>query len=471
MSNQQRMDEIASQFGDKELISIYLGRSPIYPGKDVSNTTLNRLENALRSPESEKGTLRILEQTPISGTRELIYRSSQGELDFDPRNIAPKFQSNSISQKPETSLPQQTSKNEQSLNSENKTGTNKNLATDEFYSAASFDSRSGRQIFSVPLHSSPPKLDERMSKQASQVEVKTNGISSLNEPQPHRPQGQIFSVPLNPTPVELDALMPEVIAPAKEASRASLEQALANANARIDSLQAQLKDTQKSLEDLSKFVRNDNLKSWAEHKVTEVAKTSQSIAEQAKTKVMQWVHTKTVQVKLAVHDKVNEVKQATQDKVNEVRTAAQDKVNEVKSASQDKVNEVKQAAQNKVTEVRTAAQLKGIEFKESVREQANKFLAPVNSQEVEKAAKHIVREFGDGKNYNKAATHSFHLNDKNELSVARQSDGAVIYQKGELTLAANSNDILKLNALPTVVNKITAKQMQSAPKQQMEVGG
>ena len=314
---------------------------------------------------------------------------------------------------------------------------------------------------------------------------------------------EMIPFPINPTPIELDEKMPEVVNLNKATERGSVEQALADALARIDSLQAQLKDTQKSLEDLSKFVRNDNLKSWAEHKVTDVAKTSQSIAEQAKSRVMQWVQTKTVQVKEAVHQKVNEVKTFAQDKVSEVKTAAQNKVNEVKTvaqgkvnevkttaqdkvnevkttaqnkvtevrtAAQDKVNEVKTTAQNKVTEVRTAAQLKGIEFKESVREQANKFLAPVNSAEVERAAKHIVREFGDGKSYNKAATHSFRLNDKNELSVARRSDGAVIYQKGGLTKAATSHDILKLNALPTVVNQIKQKQMQSTPKQQMEVG-
>ena len=269
--------------------------------------------------------------------------------------------------------------------------------------------------------------------------------------------------------------MPEVVNPNNASTRGSVEQALASANARIDSLQAQLKDTQKSLEDLSKFVRNDNLKSWAEHKVTEVAKTSQSIAEQAKSKVMQWVQAKTGlvleavqgkvnEVKTFAQDKVSEVKTAAQNKVNEVKTVAQGKVNEVKTAAQDKVNEVKTTAQNKVTEVKTAAQLKGIEFKESVREQANKFLAPVNSAQVERAAKHIVREFGDGKSYNKAATHSFQLNDKNELSVARQSDGAVIYQKGALTTAANSHDILKLNALPTVVNQIKEKQNAVHPK-------
>lgn len=282
---------------------------------------------------------------------------------------------------------------------------------------------------------------------------------------------EMIPFPINPTPIQLDAKMPEVVSPGNVTERSSLEQSLASANARIDSLQAQLKDTQKSLADLSKFVRNDNLKSWAEHKVTEVAKTSQSIAQQAKSKVMQWVQTKTAQVKEAVQQKVNEVKTVAKDKVNEVKTVAQDKANEVKTVAQNKVGEVKIATQDKVNEVKTAAQLKGIEFKESVREQANKFLAPVNSAEVERAGKHIVREFGDGKSYNKAATHSFQVNDKNELSVARQSDGAVIYQKGALTTAATSHDILKLNALPTVVNQIKVTQNLSHQKQGMEVGG
>ncbi len=489
MNNQKRMDEIASQFGDSGKINMFLGREKIYPNKEVSDATVERLENALRSPQSEKGVVKVLEFTGETNKVELIYRSSQGELNFDPRNITSKFQSNSLEQKPETSSLQQAVKpptekevlpKEQSPTFENKTNTN-NPGLDELSSSASFDSRSGRQIFSVPINSNQPKLDEKMQKVPDTVEVETNGISSLNEPQPHRPPRQIFSVPLNPTPLQLDEKMPAVVSPNNVTNQGSLEQALASANARIDALQTQLKDTQKSLEDLSKFVRNDNLKSWAENKVTGITNTSQSIAEQAKSKVMQWVQTKTTAVKEAVNQKVNEVKTVAQDKVNEVKTAAQDKVNEVKTATQDKVNEVKTVAQdkarevkttaqNKVNEVKEAVQLKGIEIKESVREQANKFLAPVNSQEVEQAAKYVVRAYGDGKSYNKAATHSFQLNDKNELSVARQSDGAVIYQKGELTKAANSHDILKLNALPAVVNQIKVTQMQSAPKQGMEVG-
>jgi len=129
-----------------------------------------------------------------------------------------------------------------------------------------------------------------------------------------RQDKEIIAFPINPTPIELDAKMPEVVNPNNASTRGSVEQALASANARIDSLQAQLKDTQKSLEDLSKFVRNDNLKSWAEHKATDVTKTSQSIAEQAKSKVMQWVQAKTGLVKSAVQGKVNEVKTFAQDR-------------------------------------------------------------------------------------------------------------------------------------------------------------
>jgi hypothetical protein len=198
----------------------------------------------------------------------------------------------------------------------------------------------------------------------------------------------------------------------------------------------------------------------AEHKLRKLRRPLNLLREQTKNKVMQWMQSKTVQVKEAVHEKVNEVMVVAQGKVNEVKTLAQDKVAEVKTLAQDKVAEVK-----------TAAQLKAIEFKESVREQTNKFLAPVNSEEVERTAKYVVRAYGDGKSYDKAATHSFQLNDKNELSIARQTDGAIIYEKGEITKAANSHDILKLNALPAIVDQIKVTQMQPSQKQEMEVGG
>lgn len=509
MSNQQRMDEIASQFGDKDKISIFLSREKIYPGKEVSDATLGRLENTLRSPESEKGTLRVLEETRVSKKAELIYRSSQNALDFDPKNIAPQFQANSLSQAPEIAQGEQSQ--EHNTVPENTIGVGLESPAEEYdgrgqdfpivEDPAAHDEQftSVAQNQSIEADSSAAMLaqapyTQQMVQQGRPISDSTRDylapqmseyvkeqyerqIASVAQQEPGgaivlaRQDTEIIPFPVSPTQPELDEKIQEILNANEPINPRPMEEALVAANARIDSLQAQLEDTKKSLNDLSKFVRNDNLKSWAGHKVEEITKTSQSIAEQAKNKVMQWVQAKTLQVKEAVHEKVNEVKVVAQDKVNFVKTAAQDKVNEVKVVAQDKVNEVKVAAQDKVNEVKNAVQIKGIEFKESVREQANKFLAPVNSAEVERAAKYVVSAYGDGKSYNKAATHSFQLNDKNELSIARQADGAVVYQKGEITKAANSHDIFKLNALPAIVNQIKVTQMQSAQKQEMEVGG
>lgn len=391
MSNQQRMNAIASQFGDRDKISIFLGREKIYPAKELSDATVERLKNTLRSPQSEKGTLRVLEETVVSKKAELIYRSSQGAIDFDPKNIAPQFQDVSVSQVPQTLQVEQSLTVEQSLEKEQKLG---------------------EKI----IHAAQNK--------------------------------NTIPFPINPTQAQMDEKMQEILNPSDTLNHGSLEQALFTANARIDALQTQLEDTKKSLQELSKFVCNDNLKSWAEHKAHDILNTSQSIAKQAKNKLMQWMQSKTSQVKEVVHEKVNKVKVVAHEKVNETKTLTQEKGNEVK----------------------TFAQLKAIEFKEAIREQANNFLAPVDSQKVEQAAKYVVRAYGDGKSYEKAATHSFQLNDKNELSIARQADGAVVYQKGELTKAANSHDILKLNALPAIVDQIKTTQMQTFQKQEMEVG-
>ena len=96
MSNQQRINDLASLFGDKDKIIISLGREKIYPNKDVSDATLERLENALRSPQSENKTIRVLELIGVSTKTELIYRSSQNALDLDPKNVAKQFQTNSL---------------------------------------------------------------------------------------------------------------------------------------------------------------------------------------------------------------------------------------------------------------------------------------------------------------------------------------------------------------------------------------
>lgn len=405
MSNQEKMDAIASQFGERDKVCIFLGREKIYPAKEVSNATVERLENALRSPESEKGTLRVLEETIVSKKAELIYRSSQGALDFDPKNIAPQFQATSLSQVPETIQVEQSQAVEQTIEKERS------------------------------------QSEEVLDNSASKNKI-NNAIQF-----PVNPAKDTFSFPINPTQAEFDETMEKIFNSIQPTSFAFLH-LLDNANTRIDILQKQLEDTRKTLQEVSKIVCDNNLKSWAEHKGRDTFKISQSIAEQAKNKIMQWMQSKTTQVKEVVNEKVNEVKSVAQEKINEAKTIAQDKGNEVK----------------------TFAQLKAIEFKEVIREQANNFLAPINSKQLEQAAKHIIQAYGDGKSYDKAVTHSFHLSDKNELSIARQSDGAIVYERGELTKAASSHDILKLNTLPTYVDRIKATQMQFSQKAQMEAG-
>lgn len=102
MSNQQRINDIASLFGDKDKITISLGREKIYPNKEVSDATLERLENALRSPQSENITIRVLESIGVSTKAELIYCSSRNVVDVDIKNVAPQLQSESIFPTPKT---------------------------------------------------------------------------------------------------------------------------------------------------------------------------------------------------------------------------------------------------------------------------------------------------------------------------------------------------------------------------------
>ncbi|WP_009631281.1 hypothetical protein [Synechocystis sp. PCC 7509] len=96
MSNQQRINDLVSLFGDKNKIIISLGREKIYPNFEVSDATLERLENALRAPQSENGTIRVLESTGVLLKAELIYCSSQNVVDLDIKNVAPQLQSSSI---------------------------------------------------------------------------------------------------------------------------------------------------------------------------------------------------------------------------------------------------------------------------------------------------------------------------------------------------------------------------------------
>ncbi len=123
MNNQQRIDDLASLFGDSGKIIISLGRKKVYPNFGVSDATLERLENALRSPQSENGTVRVLELIGVPTKAELIYRSSQNALDLDPKNVAKQFQTNFLPQSPKTKQVEQSLTVNQWLEALNQTAT------------------------------------------------------------------------------------------------------------------------------------------------------------------------------------------------------------------------------------------------------------------------------------------------------------------------------------------------------------
>ena len=81
----ERLQKIASIFGDSD-ISIYYKRDKVYPDKPVSEQTVDKIEAALRAPELEPSTLRVMER------KEVLYRSHQGVVTNDVKGIAVDFQ-------------------------------------------------------------------------------------------------------------------------------------------------------------------------------------------------------------------------------------------------------------------------------------------------------------------------------------------------------------------------------------------
>uniref|UniRef100_B8HZ06 Uncharacterized protein n=1 Tax=Cyanothece sp. (strain PCC 7425 / ATCC 29141) TaxID=395961 RepID=B8HZ06_CYAP4 len=435
---QQRLEQIATQFGDKDKISIFLGRDKLYSGKAISEATLERLEVALRSPASESLVLRVMEG------KELIYRSAKGEVTLDAKGMGSHWQA-----QPAPEL-------EASSESE-KTGLNAEPAashlTDRIPSLS--PSLYPQQVVnashlpeSIAWAVIEPQLIERLHSQSESEPTQIS--SSLSSP-----PGAIVLVdsrkdlvpfPLQPTEPQLDQQMWQILNPPEATNYASLEQALVAANARIDALQAQLEQTQVKLSTLAKEVQEQGLQHWAQSKVQDISHTSKLIAEQAKTRLMQWMQVKTEQVKEVMTEKVTELKTVTQEKIDGAKVAAAETVEGLK----------------------TAAQLGAIALKEGIRTGVNEFLSPVNAQDVERVGRHIVQTYGDGRTYERAATHAFHLSSGGEFSVTRRSDGRIIFANGELTQAADARDILKLNSLPGLLDQIQARQPQRG--QQMEVG-
>ncbi|MGA7953453.1 MAG: hypothetical protein WCA07_08015 [Gloeobacterales cyanobacterium] len=478
MATKRRLNEIAAQFGDKKDISIFLGREKIYPGQEISDQTLERLENALRSPESEQGSLRVQEG------KALIYQSAKGELKLDTKGVAPAFQS-ALDQVQSMDATEQ---EYETLMQDAPVAENELERDKQFAEVALAQNITPEKYVNLLAHA--PHTRDMMQQGTPVADITRNYLAPKMrdyliaqqergiEPVEREPGGklmvaqskQLIPIPVNAPQPELDRKMSEVLSPVapqpeqaapktvepsyelmnppEASNHASLTQALEAANARIDALQTQLSETKAALQELSTHVKDNKLGTWATKQATEIGKTSQVIAVQAKSRVTQWMSSK----------------------VSEVKSLAHEKLNEGKTLAHEKLNEGKTFAQGKVDEFKIAAQLKAIEAKEALREKVNELLAPVNAQKLEASARYVIEHYGDGKSYDKAATHAFRLNDNNELSISRQSDSKVVFEGGSLTKAADSRDVLKLNTLPDFVAKVNAAVAEPEQRQEAEMG-
>jgi predicted nucleic acid-binding Zn-ribbon protein len=237
-------------------------------------------------------------------------------------------------------------------------------------------------------------------------------------------------IPIEPTLQQINEKMPEVLSPQPDAvakpepvaanPNESLEKALAAANSRLDALQTQLSSTQGALEDLSKHIKESNLKTWATNTAQKVGNTVQTIAVQSKTKVVDWV----TQAKATVEQKATQVKIAAQTTVGNVKTAVQDKVESVK----------------------TAAQLKTIEVRETARHRISEVLSPVDSAALTATANRVISEWGkDGKFEGNAF--NFQRSQSGDVSI-HTKDGAAVFVNGVVTDKASPQTIAHLSQLP-----------------------
>lgn len=281
-----------------------------------------------------------------------------------------------------------------------------------------------------------PKLAEQLRQQAPTQAERGGEIVLVTQSK--------ALIPLEPSPQQLNEKMPEILSPQPVAvaiaepvastpqpvavkpepvasvSNESLEKALAAANARLDALQTQLSSTQGALEDLSKHVKESNLKTWATNTAQKIGTTVQTIAAQAKTKVVDWV----TQAKATVGQKATQVKKAAQNTVGNVKTAAQEKVERVK----------------------TATQLKSIEVRETARHRINDVLSPVDSAALTATANRVISEWGkDGKF--EGNTFNFQRSQSGDVSI-HTKDGAAVFANGVVTDKATPQTIAHLSQLP-----------------------
>ena len=255
-------------------------------------------------------------------------------------------------------------------------------------------------------------------------------------------------IPVEPTPQQLDQRMPAVLCvqgkannivlkePVRESlkepmvaeqpvAQASLEKALAAANARIDALETQLDATKGSLQDLKQHVNDSNLKTWAKNTAQKVGMTTQAIVVQAKTKVVEWVQTS----------------------VTRVRAVLQEKGTQVQSAAQQTVTQAKAVAQAKATQFASSAELKAIAVRESVRHRLNDALSPVNTAALTATAHKVIDGWGKDGRF-EGNTFDFRRSEQGEISI-HTKDGKPVFQNGVVSKTADAKTIAHLAKLPS----------------------
>jgi hypothetical protein len=372
---QERMQQIASAFGASD-IKIFIGRDKVFPDKPVSEAKVQQLEDALRSPEKEMSSIRITE------SNKTIYRSHEGAVTADVKGVAEQFQP--------TPEPQPVTQPTQTK--------------DEQIRAAV-----------------EPKLVEQMSEASKGVEP-GGAIVHINQSK--------AVIPIEPTPPQLNEQMPAMVTPSTVSEQPSLEQSLAAANTRIDSLQKQLDSTTASVQNLSAQIKDRSLKGWAQNTVQKIDNTIQTFAVQAKANVVQWVNT------------------------------GLDRI-------QQKAEQLKDVAQKAVGDVKMAAQVKTIEVKQSVREKVNDFLSPVDSAALTKAADRMINQWGHAGRF-EGNTFDFQRSSAGEISI-HTKNGIPVFEKGTLTNQADAKTVAHLAQIPRrvelVQNRAPAPEKTAAKQQ------
>ena len=228
-------------------------------------------------------------------------------------------------------------------------------------------------------------------------------------------------IPIEPTPQQLNQKMPAMVTPSsKPAESLSLEQALATAQSRIDSMQKQLDSTTASVTNLSAQLQDITLKGWTKNTAQKLQTTVQTFASQAKTDMGQWVSKGVEQI--------------------------QQKAQRFKDAAQTTVGNVKSAAVKAVGDVKFAAQVKTIEVKEAVLTKVNTVLAPVDTVALTKAADHMINRWGQAGRF-EGNTFDFQRSGSGDISI-HTKDGTAVFAKGTVTDQADAKIKAHLNELP-----------------------